>query len=219
MDRAHSEQRDSGPVVYDVATVRSFVGRPGLYSYGTPDGFLSFFWADRQNIVVQRLVACSEESARTLWSILASHATAAHTVRVPLSPRDPLPFLLPEEDIHVVSTHGWCLRVLDVPSALEARAYPPGTNETVLLHVADPSLPANTGCWELAVADGCAKTTRLEDSPPEAVRLEVGGLAALYAGAPIWSLVRAGLAQGGTPRDRELMDAIFRAEPYSLDIV
>jgi hypothetical protein len=43
------------------------------------------------------------------------------------------------------------------------------------------------------------------------------GLAALYAGTPVATLRRAGLAAGGNAADDALLDGAFAATPYLLD--
>jgi len=43
------------------------------------------------------------------------------------------------------------------------------------------------------------------------------GLAALYAGTPVATLRRAGLADGGSPAADAALDAAFAANPFMLD--
>ena len=47
--------------------------------------------------------------------------------------------------------------------------------------------------------------------------LGAGGLAALYAGTPVATLRRAGLADGGSPDADAALDGAFAATPFMLD--
>ncbi|WP_026341859.1 GNAT family N-acetyltransferase [Actinomadura atramentaria] len=67
----------------------------------------------------------------------------------------------------------------------------------------------------LVVTDGAAALERSADDA-DAVRLGPRGLAALYAGVPLATLRRAGLAAGGAAHD-DALDAAFAADPFALD--
>ena len=56
-------------------------------------------------------------------------------------------------------------------------------------------------------------------SPDGQTPLALGarGLAALYAGTPVATLRRAGLAEGGSPAADAALDGAFAATPYMLD--
>ena len=56
-------------------------------------------------------------------------------------------------------------------------------------------------------------------SPDGQTPLALGprGLAALYAGTPVATLRRAGLADGGSPDADAALDAAFAATPFMLD--
>jgi hypothetical protein len=47
--------------------------------------------------------------------------------------------------------------------------------------------------------------------------LSARGLAALYAGTPVATLRRAGLADGGSPDADDALDGAFAATPFMLD--
>jgi hypothetical protein len=91
---------------------------------------------------------------------------------------------------------------------------------SVPVAIHDRARPANSGHWQLTVADG--KGALIEDgaaSSAAAVPLTVGarGLAALYAGTPVAALRLSGLASGGAPDDDAALDAAFAATPYMVD--
>ena len=94
------------------------------------------------------------------------------------------------------------LRLVDVPSALEARRYP--TQEKIVLRVTDTFCPWNDGRYELdAGPDGarCKPTT----SDPD-LTLTAADLATVYLGGPrIRTLAQAGRVEGDA-------DAIQRAD-------
>ena len=44
--------------------------------------------------------------------------------------------------------------MIDLPTALQTRGYPPAVDARLDLEVEDPLLPANNGRWQLQVSDG-----------------------------------------------------------------
>lgn len=232
--RAHRDARDCGPVTWDEATMRRWLTRPGWYAdrdryaYLARDGFLAYRWRKgHDEIVVARLVSSTAEDTAALWAVAASNASVAETVRAVVGPSDPLWWMLREQDANIAERESWMLRLLDAPAAIAARGFP-ATDLAVPLRLADDLRPANAGRWELTVRSGQGSLTRYRtgqvhapDDPasPGGPALELGarGLAALYAGTPVATLRRAGLAAGGTPAADAALDAAFAATPYMLD--
>jgi hypothetical protein len=125
------------------------------------------------------------------------------------------------------------LRLLDAPAAIAARGFP-AIDLDVPLHITDNQLPANSGLWLLTVrSPGKAHLDRTDGgaSPGKPAPHQSGaalaldgpltlgarGLAALYAGTPVSTLRRAGLASGGTPEADAALDAAFAARSFMLD--
>ena len=232
--RAHRDARDCGPVTWDEATMRRWLTHPGSYAdrgryaYLAEDGFLAYHWRrGHEEIFVDRLVASTAETTAALWAVAASNASVAETVRAVVGPSDPLWWMLREQDANIAERESWMLRLLDAPAAIAARGFP-ATDLAVPLRLADDLRPANAGRWELTVRSGRGSLTRYRtgqvhapDDPasPGGPALELGarGLAALYAGTPVATLRRAGLAAGGTPAADAALDAAFAATPYMLD--
>jgi predicted acetyltransferase len=232
--RAHAAARDCGPVTYDEATVRRWLVRPGRYAdtdrygYLAPDGFLGYRWLrGNDEIWVDRLVAASARTTRALWGLVASSSSVADTVRAQVGPADPLWWLLREQDANIAERQSWMLRLLDAPAAIAARGFP-ATDIAVPLHITDDLRPANSGRWDLTVRAGAGSLslygTGRGASPADpatgaevALALGARGLAALYAGTPVATLRRAGLAEGGSPASDAALDAAFGATPFMLD--
>jgi predicted acetyltransferase len=232
--RAHRDARDCGPVTWDEATMRRWLTRPGSYAdrgrfaYLAQDGFLAYHWRrGHEEIFVDRLAASTAEATAALWAVAASNASVAKTVRAVVGPSDPLWWMLREQDANIAERESWMLRLLDAPAAIAARGFP-ATDLAVPLQVADDLRPANAGRWELTVRSGQGSLTRYRtgqvhapDPPasPGGPALELGarGLAALYAGTPVATLRRVGLAAGGSPAADAALDAAFAATPYILD--
>lgn len=223
--RSHALARDCGPVTYDEATVRRWLTRPGRYAgpdryaYLAADGFLGYGWlSGRDEIVVEHLTAASAAATRALWGVVASHSSVAGTVRAHIGPSDPFWWLLREQEASIAGHRSWMLRLLDAPAAIAARGFP-ATDLAVPLRITDEQCPANAGRWQLTVRDGTGDLsscrTERGDTPP--LSLGPRGLAALYAGAPVATLRRAGLASGGTPAADAALDGAFAAAPYMLD--
>jgi predicted acetyltransferase len=221
--RAHQAARDAGPLTWDEGPTRQWLSRPDLYSYlAGDDGFAAYRWgADgHANLLVERVHAATPESLRALWSVIASHSSVARTVTALTAPNDPFWWLTAERDATITKRSMWMLRVVDGPAAIAARGFPTAVSVSVPVEIHDRARPANSGHWQLTVADG--KGALIENGaarPDPAVPLTVGarGLAALYAGTPVAALRLSGLASGGAPDDDAALDAAFAATPYMVD--
>jgi predicted acetyltransferase len=233
--RAHRDARDCGPITYDEATVRRWLTRPGRYAdqdryaYLAPDGFLGYRWGrGNDGIFVERAVAASAGTTAALWAVAASNSSVAETVRAQVGPSDPLWWMLREQDANIAERESWMLRLLDAPAAIAARGFP-ATDLAVPLQITDDLRAANSGRWELTARAGSGRLSRYRTggvhapagpaSPGRPAPLQLGsrGLAALYAGTPIATLRRAGLAGGGSPAADAALDSAFAATPFLLE--
>jgi len=237
--RAHREARDCGPVTWDEDTVRRWLTRPGRYAdkdryaYLAADGFLGYRWrgGGHGEIFVDRVAASSAATTRALWAVVASNSTVTEKVYAQVGPSDPFWWMLPEQDASIAMRYSWMLRLLDAPAAIAARGFP-ATDIAVPLAITDDLQPANSGRWELTVQAGTGRlirdrTARVPASPGGAssdgkvvgtpLALGARGLAALYAGTPLATLRRAGLAEGGSPDADAALDGAFAATPFMLD--
>jgi predicted acetyltransferase len=215
--RAHELARDCGAVTYAVA-VRRWLSDPDIYTYLADDGFLAYRWSEgNEEIFVDRLLGASAETTRALWSLVASHASTAETVRAHVGPADPFWWLTRERDANITNRSMWMLRVVDAPAAIAARGFPPSCELTVQLRISDEARPVNSGLWELAVSGGKGFLSRASEPAGAVLTLGARGLAALYAGTPVATLRLAGLATGGTPDDDASLDGAFAGTPYLLD--
>ena len=223
--RAHQAARDAGPLTWDEGPTRQWLGEPDRYSYlAGDDGYACYGWGGdgHDNLVVERVHAVTPEALRALWSVIASHSSIARTVTALTAPNDPFWWLTAERDATITKRSMWMLRVVDAPGAIAARGFAPAVSVTVPLEVHDQARPANSGRWQLTVADG--KGALIPDGPVSAdgspaapLRLGARGLAALYAGTPVGTLRLSGLASGGSPDDDAALDAAFAATAYMLD--
>jgi predicted N-acetyltransferase YhbS len=221
----HAAARDCGPCTVEPASTRRWLAEPDLFAYLADDGFLAYGWhgsSDRK-IMVQVLQAASERTARALWGIVASHASVTEVVLAWSGPADPIAWLTSEPDVSVRREDTWMLRVLDAPAAIAGRGFPAAVNVRVRLSLADPHLPANGGPHTLTVSAGHGSLLRGETDPtpqsPSAPPVTLGprGFAALFAGIPMATLRRAGLAAGGDASADAALDCAFAAQPYLLD--
>src|ERR1019366_4622913 len=93
----HAALRDSGPATRDVPTYRAWLADQDEFAYLADDGFVSYRWADgHHQILVNSAVAGSEQTARAIWGVIASHASIARTVRAHVGPSGPLSWLTRE---------------------------------------------------------------------------------------------------------------------------
>ena len=232
--RVHEAARDCGPVTRAPGAVRRWLAEPELYTYLADDGFLAYRWhRGNEEIFVERAVAVSAQTLRALWAVVASHASIAPAVRALAGPADPLWWLTREPDAKLShrASHGmWMLRVVDAPAAIAARGFPAAAELAIRLRLSDDSRTGNAGLWELAVGGGkgsltpCRAASRpaggnTGNRPPGGGPLTLGarGFAALYAGTPLATLRRAGLAAAGDPDADGAVDAVFAARAFMLD--
>ncbi|HEY2442775.1 MAG TPA: GNAT family N-acetyltransferase [Streptosporangiaceae bacterium] len=227
LGRVHGSARDCGPNVRDEDAVRSLLGDQDNYGYLADDGLLAYHWRDgHDEIFVQVAAASSAETTRALWGIVASHCWVADTVRARIAPADPFWWLIRESCAVTVDRDDWMLRVVDPAAAIAARGFPAGVAAAAWLDLSDDIGPGHSGRWRLEVGGGRGSLSRdgrqgagvggAETGSP-ALALGARGLAALYAGAPVSSLRRAGLADGGNAVDDALLDSAFAATPFLLD--
>jgi predicted acetyltransferase len=102
------------------------------------------------------------------------------------------------------------LRVLDPAQAIAARGYPGIADLAAPLELTDQAIPANSGQWLLEVSGGAGKLTQAEgQGRGQPLRIGARGFAALFAGVPMVTLRRAGLAAGGDPAADDALDRAF----------
>jgi len=219
--RVHEAARDCGPITWDEATVRQWLGDRDLYAYLSHDGFLIYHCHDGNDAVfVEGAEAMSAATVRAFWSHVGSHASIAEKVYARVGAADAFWWLTRERDADVTHRSLWMLRVVDAPAAIAARGFPAATSLSVPLDLADGARPENSGRWELTVAEGKGSLSPLTSPPAAGPPLALGprGLAALYAGTPVATLRRAALASGGSPEGDAALDAAFGgATAYMLD--
>jgi predicted acetyltransferase len=136
------------------------------------------------------------------------------TIRVLRGPAPhPLQLMVTEpRRLGTTVTDGTWLRIIDLPAALEARAYRgPGT---LVIDVTDEFCPWNAGRWRLAVdGDGAVGSTSVTAAPGSAVpdlTLDISDLAAVYLGAfRVSDLARAGRVRECRPGALATTDDLF----------
>jgi predicted acetyltransferase len=224
LSRAHEGARDCGPSVRDEESLRLALGGERFYCYLADDGLLGYGWQDgHDEIFVQLAVAASARTTRALWGIVASHCWIAETVRARIGPADPVWWLTREPAAGTVDHDDWMLRVVDPAAAIAARGFPPATDIQTWLEITDEARPGNSGLWRLQVSGGRGSLSRAaagdgaDGGEPRALLLGARALAALYAGTPVATLRRAGLAAGGADDGDALLDGVFAARPFMLD--
>jgi predicted acetyltransferase len=216
LGRVHQAARDCGPITRDAAMVAEWLADRDIYAYLAGDGFLAYRW-QHHDLFVANAEAASAQTIRALWTHIGSHASIADKIYARTGPASAFWWLSAERDADIAHRSRWMLRVVDAPAAIAARGFPVAVSVRVVLRVDDSTRPANSGLWDLAVAGGTGTLTGSTGPASTAVSLGARGLAALYAGTPVGTLRRAGLASGGTPADDAALDAAFAATPFMLD--
>jgi len=220
----HESARQCGPATHDAETVRRWwLGDENIFCYLAPDGFLAYGWhAGHREVLVRQAVAGSAETTRAIWSTVGSHASIAERVRAMVGPDDPVSWLTREPDVELARHEPWMLRVTDAAAAISGRGFPAPAELAVRLQIDDPRLPGNAGLWTLEVSGGKGSLTasatgrRAPAGSAGSVRLGARGFAALYAGTPMATLRRAGLAVGGGPSADDALDSAFAGRAFLL---
>jgi predicted acetyltransferase len=219
--RVHQAARDCGPITRDAASVADWLADPDLYAYLCDDGFLIYRWHNGNDaLLVEGAEAISVPTQRAFWTHVGAHASIAEQVYARVGPADAFWWLPRERDAGVDHRSRWMLRVVDAPAAIAARGFPAAVSLSVPLVIADEVRKANSGRWQLTLAEGQGALHPV--SPPAAradppLTLGARGLAALYAGTPVTTLRQAGLAAGGSPEQDAVLDAAFAGTAYMLD--
>lgn len=162
-------------------------------------------------VEVIELMAATPQAAAGLWRYcldtdLSEHLRAGHRPA-----DDPLFHLLADpRKAERTTIDGLWLRLVDMPAALEQRAWN-GTDRLVL-SVADAFCPDNQGHWSLEVADGKGRCTRTQDAAD--LHLDAESLGGLYLGQVRPSaLAAAGRLRDVRPEAAARFDALLGITP------
>jgi predicted acetyltransferase len=213
---AHSTGRSSGPLVWAESKVAEWLEDEDNFGYLAEDGFVVYNWDDG-DLRVDEIIAGSEATSRALWATVGSGSSIANTVKAYVAPNDPVHLLVEHEADKHAQLQRWMLRMVDAPAAIAARGFATGVSLEADLDLDDAELSGNTGRWHLSVAEGSGLLTP-STTNGDALRLGARGLAALYAGTPLATLRRSGLAAGGSTSADSAIDTAFAGAPsYMLD--
>lgn len=163
-----------------------------VFDDGQPRGYLVYRPAEASLEVVER-VALSPQAERGLWAFLAMQVEQRASVTL-LAPLDqPLWALLREPVMFEATNRGFVIndvaaltlsfmgRVVNIPAAFQARAYPVDAVGRLSLEVRDPVLaPAGT-TFEVELADGRARVEAGHGTPQ--ARCDVVTLTQIWSGA------------------------------------
>jgi hypothetical protein len=146
----------------------------------------------------------------------------AERVKAVVAPDEPVGWLTREPDVEV-EREPWMLRIVDAAAAIAGRGFPALAELAVALQIDDATRPGNAGLWTLEVGGGKGSLHSSVTLPPVLVppagpvRFGARGFAALYAGIPMATLRRSGLATGGDPGADDALDAAFAGQAFLLD--
>lgn len=165
---------------------------------GEPRGYALFRrkekWSDEGKpegtVQVADVLALDAPAARALWAALLDLDLMGAVEVGNLAPDDAVLGLL--TDVRGINrkVHDdvW-LRLLDLPAALRARAYPCAVD--VVLEVSDPLVPENAGRWHVRGGPGGVEVSRTEEAAQLAIGIADLG-AAYLGGTTLTALAAAG---------------------------
>lgn len=184
---------------------------------GVDEGFISYrvseFTGHRsvRQLDIQRLLAATPEAHEALWRFAFGVDLVERVHARNQSTGDALPWMLRDQRRLERSVYDmiW-LRLVDVPTALEARRY--STPARLVIEVADPFCEWNEGAYVLqSDASGAATCTPTEEPPH--LSLSASDLAAIYLGGTSpTALLRAGRITEQIPRAVAKAEAMFRTD-------
>ena len=124
-------------------------------------------------------VAADARAVHALLAYFRGFRGLGHSIVFSGPPAEPVAMLVEEQKVLPSWTFRWMLRLLDVPSALEARGYPAVAGEATIT-IDDPMFPENRGSWRLEADGGKVRVSRVDggESPP----MHIGALSAIYTG-------------------------------------
>lgn len=212
----------------DLFAARRMLGYPGIQeayvaeASGRIMGSITFSHKDATGdreffrLVVGHHVAADLDTELAFARLLAGHYPVARTLTFVAPQNRALTMQLGERGTRPHG-QGWCwmTRLVDAPGAIAARGYDESVTAEVRLDLTDAGAEWNSGRWTLSVRDGKG-TLEPATGTGEAVRMDVGQLAALYTGwASPAQLARRGLLTAATDVDITALTRIFQgAQPW-----
>jgi predicted acetyltransferase len=168
---------------------------------------------DTGTLIVEALQATTTDAYRGLWQLLLDFDLTKRIVAAPRPADEPLRWMLRNPRALRVTRQSdnlW-VRILDVPTALEARSYDVADGITLAID-ADAMCPANTGTWQLDASPDGATCTRTNAQPD--ATLDIQALSSLYlGGASAALLASAGRIHPHRPESVATLSRLFRVDP------
>jgi predicted acetyltransferase len=161
---------------------------------GYPDGVANYRlpWSPRVEevgtLVVEAFQAASPDAYRAMWMLLTDFDLTRKIVAASRPADEPLRWMLRSPRAMRITRQSdnlW-LRILDLPSALEARSYD-STADLIIAIEADTMCPHNAGVWRLEASPAGAECSRADAEPD--LTMDVQSLASLYLGGMSASLL------------------------------
>jgi predicted acetyltransferase len=205
--RDPADDRD-GATAFRYAVVDGPDGVEGYVQYRLKPGDWSEHHGNGQ-IKVREIITETPRAAVALWSFIMGHDLVSTIETGYLPEDDPLYSILDgwRRAMPTISDQLW-VRILDLPTALEARRY--SANGQLTVAVTDP-MDGSVTKVRLTVEDGIGTVTHHTGDAEMALDLE--DLSAAYLGRPRFrQLARAGRLTG-TPETLALADAMFGWDP------
>ncbi|EMA43879.1 GNAT family N-acetyltransferase [Halococcus saccharolyticus] len=136
---------------------------------------------DGRRLVVDEMASADHEAYLNLLRFCHDHDSQVNTVELYGHDHDRLLDVVTDRDaIEVEMAAGQMVRIVDVPTALEAVPYPGVEDATVTVDVDDPHAPWNDATFAIRVEDNVASVERV-DAEPDATT-DIGTLSQLLVG-------------------------------------
>jgi predicted acetyltransferase len=163
----------------EMAGVSNYIWRDET---GRGRAYICCRWEQRPEGVrlnVREAVALDPLARAQLFAFMADQDNQCEEVRFRAPSDAPVNALMPEM-LHCEVKQHFMLRLLDVAGALGAQRFPADCGGRLTIAVADDWLEHNRGVFELEVADGAARCTRLPDGAEADLACDVRVLSQVY---------------------------------------
>ena len=179
-------QLNNGNLARNEAIWKTVLERPEkatLYAYligstTQPEGYI-IFTQEQEQILIRDWALLTPLAAKRLWTFLGDHRSQIKEITWWGSPINPFLLFLPEQTATMIMQTIWMLRIIDLPTALMQRGYPPGLEAKLHLDIQDDLLPANNGKFCLQVSQGKGVIERGGNGE---FQVNIRHLASLYTG-------------------------------------
>jgi predicted acetyltransferase len=162
------------------------------------------------DLATRDFVWTTPASGRALIGLAGRHRSTGVDLLWTGGAGDALSLLLPEQDANHDFSFRQMIRMLDVPTALEARGYPPELEAAVELQVSDDAFGWNDAGWRISCTGGTAKVS---SAPGAMARVDAAILGSIFTGMVSATAARVAGRLRASDEEVAILEAMFAGPP------